>query len=174
MKIIFACRNSWKIVFVQLIFNQNDLFFTCNKSSNTIKISFVEMSFTKTKLFSFNSHAIIFHTEKPISNSFKASLMQRRMVTSKRLIGCWEKECLWMWVMWMVIQLFIVQHGTTELTSSNVWYMRELMWTDKMMNGKTTHYTAQAAYEKIAKFSIVFCWLHWQHWCFTIHKMVYQ
>ena len=62
MKIIFPCQNSRKTVFVHLISNESDLLFTCNKSSNTIKISFVKVSFAKMKLFRFNLHTIVFHT----------------------------------------------------------------------------------------------------------------
>ena len=62
MKIIFPCQNSWKTMFVLLISNENDLFFTCNKSSNTIKKSLVKVSFAKMKMFRFNLHAIVFHT----------------------------------------------------------------------------------------------------------------
>ena len=119
MKIIFPCRNSWKIVFVHLISNENDLFSICSKSSNTIKISFAEMSFAKMKLIPFNLSAIVFHIQEPMSNSLTASFLQRILVMSERLIGCWEKECLWMWVIGVVSQLFLMQHSTTELTSSN-------------------------------------------------------
>lgn len=84
IKIIFWCPNSCKIMLVQLIFNQSDLFSICNKGSNTIKISFMEMRLTKIKLFPFNLLEIVVHTQKPISDSLETSLMQRVMVTSKQ------------------------------------------------------------------------------------------
>ena len=56
IKFLFPFQKFCKIVFVQLISNQNDLFFNCT-SLNTVKISFV-----KIKLFRFNLHTILFHT----------------------------------------------------------------------------------------------------------------
>ena len=43
-------------------FHSKQLVFHFHKSSNTIKVSFVEMSFAKIKLLRFNLHAIVFHT----------------------------------------------------------------------------------------------------------------
>ena len=43
-------------------FQSKQFVFHLHKCSNTIKISFVEMSFAKIKLFRFNLHAIALHT----------------------------------------------------------------------------------------------------------------
>ena len=107
----------------------------CENSSNIIKICSVRIGFTKIKLFRFNLHPIVFHAWKPIGKLFGASLVQQRMV------GCCKIECLWMWVMGMIRQLFITQQCPTKLTSSNIWCMRELMWTDKIDWIKKLHCT---------------------------------
>ena len=60
MKIVFFFQSSCKILQAQLISNQKDSFHL-RKISYKIKMSFVDMSFAKTKLVHFNLYQIFFY-----------------------------------------------------------------------------------------------------------------